>query len=221
MPSGNITAAINEAIRMCWDESIGYTFGGDGNPDSNGYDCSAFVIRSLYRAGFNVPAHRMGTAYMGPYLVTAGFTEMSFTSGMPMQSGDIVVINDGSYGHTYFYVENIQGYTDPTARTNAIGHLNYAKVEASSSRTSGYSYANGDPGTQPGDYNNPIGNGDYPRNGVGAHWEVWVHVLNPANINNGHPDSTVKVYRWSSPYDPQFDDKALVLLGSLLLFRRK
>ena len=27
MPS--LTAAINEAQRMCWDESIGYTFGGD------------------------------------------------------------------------------------------------------------------------------------------------------------------------------------------------
>lgn len=219
MPSGNLTAAINEAIRMCWDESIGYTFGGDGNPDSNGYDCSAFVIRSLYRAGFNVPANRMGTAYMGPYLVTAGFTELSYSSGMQLQSGDIFVINDGSYGHTFFYVENINGYTDSSGRSASIGHLSKCKVEASSSRTSGYSYANGDPGTIPGDVNNPVGNGDHPRNGVGAHWEVWVHAY--SSLTNGHSDNTVKVYRWSSPYDPQFDDKALVLLGSLLLFRRK
>ena len=210
MPSGNITAAINEAIRMCWDETIGYTFGGDGNPDSNGYDCSAFVIRSLYRAGFNVPAHRMGTAYMGPYLVTAGFTELSFTTGMTMQSGDIVVINDGSYGHTYFYVENVYGYSDypqgssPDYASNVtltFANLPYAKVEAYSSL--------GRPQT-----------GDNP-NSHGAHCEVWVHRLNTNYINNGHPDSTVKVYRWSSPYDPLFDDKALVLLGSLLLFRRK
>lgn len=219
MPSGNLTAAINEAIRMCWDETIGYTFGGDGNPDSNGYDCSAFVIRSLYRAGFNVPSSRMGTAYMGPYLVTAGFTELSYSSGMQLQSGDIFVINDGSYGHTFFYVENINGYTDSSGRSASIGHLNKCKVEASSSRTSGYSYANGDPGTIPGDVNNPVGNGDHPRNGVGAHWEVWVHAY--SSLTNGHPDSTVKVYRWPTPYDPQFSDKALVLLGSLLLFRRK
>ena len=61
--------------------------------------------------------------------------------------------------------------------------------------------------------------GDNP-NSYGSHCEVWVHRLNPAYINNGHPDSTVKVYRWSSPYDPLFDEKALVILGSLLLFRR-
>lgn len=211
MPSGNITAAINEAIRMCWDETIGYTFGGDGNPDSNGYDCSAFVIRSLYRAGFSVPSTRVGTGVMGQQvLVPAGFTELSFTTGMQMQSGDIVVINDGSYGHTYFYVENVYGYSDypqgssPDYASNVtltFDDLPYAKVEAYSSL--------GRP--QAGD--NP--------NSHGAHCEVWVHRLNTTYINNGHPDSTVKVYRWSSPYDPLFDDKALVLLGSLLLFRRK
>jgi len=211
MPNGNLTAAINEAIRMCWDETIGYTFGGDGNPDSNGYDCSAFVIRSLYRAGFSVPSTRVGTGVMGQQvLVPAGFTELSFTTGMQMQSGDIVVINDGSYGHTYFYVENVYGYSDypqgssPDYASNVtltFANLPYAKVEAYSSL--------GRP--QAGD--NP--------NSHGAHCEVWVHRLNTAYINNGHPDSTVKVYRWSSPYDPLFDDKALVLLGSLLLFRRK
>lgn len=211
MPNGNLTAAINEAIRMCWDETIGYTFGGDGNPDSNGYDCSAFVIRSLYRAGFSVPSTRVGTGVMGQQvLVPAGFTELSFTTGMQMQSGDIVVINDGSYGHTYFYVENVYGYSDypqgssPDYASNVtltFDNLPYAKVEAYSSL--------GRP--QAGD--NP--------NSHGAHCEVWVHRLNTNYINNGHPDSTVKVYRWSSPYDPLFDDKALILLGSLLLFRRK
>lgn len=211
MPNGNLTAAINEAIRMCWDETIGYTFGGDGNPDSNGYDCSAFVIRSLYRAGFAVPSTRVGTGVMGQQvLVPAGFTELSFSTGMQMQSGDIVVINDGSYGHTYFYVENVYGYSDypqgssPDYASNVtltFDNLPYAKVEAYSSL--------GRP--QAGD--NP--------NSHGAHCEVWVHRLNTNYINNGHPDSTVKVYRWSSPYDPLFDDKALVLLGSLLLFRRK
>lgn len=202
MPSGDLTRAIDEAIRMCWDETIGYTFGGDGNPDSNGYDCSAFVIRSLYRAGFAVPAQRVGTAYMGPYLVSAGFTELSYTSGMTMQSGDIVVINDGSYGHTYFYVENVYGYSDypqgsapdyASNVTRTFATLPYAKVEAYSSL--------GRP--QQGD--NPNSNG--------ACCEVWVHRLNPAYINNGHPDNSVKVYRWSTPYgDSSY-------LGALLLFK--
>ena len=211
MPSGNLTAAINEAIRMCWDETIGYTFGGDGNPDSNGYDCSAFIIRSLYRAGFSVPSTRVGTGVMGQQvLIPAGFTELSFTTGMQMQSGDIVVINDGSYGHTYFYVENVYGYSDfpqgsaPNYASNVtltFDILPYAKVEAYSSLGM----------TQSGDN----------ANSHGAHCEVWVHRLNPSYINNGHPDSTVKIYRWSTPYDPFFEEKGLVLLGSLILFRRK
>lgn len=211
MPTGNLTAAINEAIRMCWDESIGYTFGGDGNPDSNGYDCSAFVIRSLYRAGFSVPSSRVGTGTMGQsVLVPAGFTELSFNTGMQMQNGDIVVINDGSYGHTYFYVENIYGYSDypagsaPNYASNVTATfttLPYAKVEAYSSLGFGTTGDNA--------------------NSHGAHCEVWVHRLNPNYINNGHPDSTVKIYRWHSPYNPNIDSEALLILGSLLLFRRK
>lgn len=212
MPSGNLTAAINEAIRMCWDETIGYTFGGDGNPDSNGYDCSAFVIRSLYRAGFSVPSTRVGTGVMGQQvLVPAGFTELSFTTGMQMQSGDIVVINDGSYGHTYFYVESVYGYSDypqssgPNYAANVryvFDILPYAKVEAYSSL--GF--------TQTGD--NP--------NSYGSHCEVWVHRLNPAHINNGHPDSTVKVYRWSSPYYPLGNlGAAFALLMGCLSKRRR
>lgn len=202
MPSGDLTRAIDEAVRMCWDESIGYTFGGDGNPDSNGYDCSAFVIRCLYRAGFAVPSTRVGTAYMGPYLVAAGFTEIQYSSGMQMQPGDIVVINDGSYGHTYFYMENIYGYSDypqgsaPDYASNVtltFAQLPYAKVEAYS--TLGRPQA-----------------GDNP-NSHGACCEVWVHRLNPAYINNGHPDSTVKVYRWPGGY---VDDG---VIGALLLFK--
>lgn len=190
--AGSLQAAIDEAQRMAWDETIGYTWGGDGNPDSNGYDCSAFVIRCLYRAGFNVPAHRVGTGVMGQQvLVPAGFTEIPYTSGMPMQSGDIVVINDGSYGHTYFYVENVYGYSDypqgsapdyASNVTRTFATLPYAKVEAYSSLGR----------TQSGD--NP--------NSHGACCEVWVHRLNPNNITSGHPDNTCYVYRWPGGLNP-------------------
>lgn len=204
MPNGNINAALEEAQRMAWDESIGYTFGGDGNPDRNGYDCSAFVIRCLYRAGFNVPAQRVGTLYMGSYLRAAGFSELQYHTGMTMQSGDIVVINDGNYGHTYFYTENILAYTEIADGYNCHATKSivpYAKVEASSS------WGHPEAGDQANQY--------------GCHPEVWCHRLNPQYINNGHSDSTVKIYRWSTPYDPTIEGKYAVLLGSLILMRRK
>lgn len=166
---GNLQAAIDEAQRMTWDQSIGYTFGGDGNPDSNGYDCSAFVIRSLYRAGYNVPAHRVGTAYMKPVLQSAGFTIIpcTTTQNPPVESGDILVYThytdlahtDPDAGHTYFYVENIQAYTDANADSDNVGLVARAKVEAASSR-------------------GHTAQGDSRKNGTGAYWEVWSHAFN-------------------------------------------
>ena len=182
MPS--LRDAITEAQRMAWDESIGYTFGGDGNPDTNGYDCSAFVIRCLYRAGFAVPSSRVGTLYMGSYLIAAGFTEIQFSTGMTMQKGDIVCINDGSYGHCYFYMEDVYGYSeiaDGYSCHDWKGDLPYAKIEASSS------WGHPESGDNANQY--------------GAHCEVWVHRLDPQYINNTHPDSTVKIYRWPGGFD--------------------
>lgn len=210
---GNLQAAIDEAQRMTWDQSIGYTFGGDGNPDSNGYDCSAFVIRSLYRAGYNVPAHRVGTAYMKPVLQGAGFTIIpcTTTQNPPVKSGDILVYThytdlahtNPDAGHTYFYVENIQAYTDPGADSDNVGLVARAKVEASSSR-------------------NHTGNGDSRKNGTGAYWEVWSHAFSGPIIPTSYDVTSpyVDAYIARDPNGLNGDD--ILLLGAgLLLFKRK
>ena len=210
---GNLQAAIDEAQRMTWDQSIGYTFGGDGNPDSNGYDCSAFVIRSLYRAGYNVPAHRVGTAYMKPVLQGAGFTIIpcTTTQNPPVESGDILVYThytdlahtNPDAGHTYFYVENIQAYTDPGADSDNVGLVARAKVEASSSR-------------------NHTGNGDSRKNGTGAYWEVWSHAFSGPIIPTSYDVTSpyVDAYIARDPNGLNGDD--ILLLGAgLLLFKRK
>ena len=179
----NIQDALNEASRMAFDETIGYTYGGDGNPDSNGYDCSAFVIRCLYRAGYNVPATRVGAGYMKPYLITAGFNIIPVTASNPnepLHHGDILVMNhwDGSgLGHTTFYAENMQGYTDPSADSPNIGVCDKLKIEASSTR-------------------GHTGQGDSRKNGTGAYWEVWAH----------------KFYSpWYSGYDPTDPDDEIYI----------
>ncbi len=204
MPS--LRGAIEQAQRICWDESIGYYFG--GYSDSMGYDCSGLVCRVLYDNGFNVTNTRVGTAYLTSHLVNAGFIHIPYTSGMVMQHGDIVNINDGSYGHSYIYAENVNGYYDFPAGTDSshpndsawnvttdIRLLNYAKIEAYSS--------NGRP--QAGD--NP--------NSYGAHCEVWVHRLNPSNITNGHPDNTCDILRWPYEYDRDSDGGIIAALKIL------
>ena len=181
MPS--LRAAINEAMRMTWDQDIGYTFGGDGNPDSNGYDCSAFVIRSLNRAGFDVPSHRVGTAYMKPVLVQAGFTIIPCDSQNPdVQAGDILVYTHYSdlahehpdAGHTKFYMEDVIAYTDSSANSDHTGTVHKVFIEAASSR-------------------GHTSQGDSRKNGTGAYWEVWTHAYSGDMI----PSSD---YTVNSPY---------------------
>lgn len=178
---GNLQAAITEAQRMAWDETIGYTFGGDGNPDSNGYDCSAFVLRCLYRAGYSVPAHRVGTKDMKPALQSAGFTIIPCTTQNPdLKPGDIVVFThytdlahtNADRGHTCYYMEDVRAYTDSSATSANIGIVHKVKIEASSSR-------------------GHTGQGDSRKNGTGAYWEVWCHAYSGdfiyADPNDGYP----------------------------------
>lgn len=192
----SLRAAINEAMRMTWDESIGYTFGGDGNPDSNGYDCSAFVIRSLYRAGFDVPSHRVGTAYMKPVLVSAGFTIIPADSQSPdVLPGDILVYTHYSdlahehpdAGHTKFYMEDVRAYTDSSANSDHTGTVHRVFIEAASSR-------------------DHTGSGDSKKNGTGAYWEVWTHAFSGEMIPSSEYDVTsayVDAYiaRWPGGLD--------------------
>ena len=192
----NLLGALNTAMQICWDETHGYTIGGNMNPDT---DCSGLVWYALYNNGFNVGSTRFDTTSEGRILRDAGFTEYVYTPSFTPQHGDIFMYDEGggANGHTFFYAENVYGYTDSTGRSNSKGVLQHAKIEASSSRESGYQYPN-DPNTQPGDVNNPDQPGDYPRNGVGAYWEVWVHAYSSL-VYGSH---TWYVYRWGGTPPP-------------------
>ena len=192
----DLSGALTLAQQICWNETVGYTMGGDMNPDT---DCSGLVGYCLSQNGFSVN-RRWDTGTMITALQNyPGFTEYIYSSGFQWQHGDIAVYDEGGgrYGHTFFYAENVLGYTDNTGRTNTTGLLSTARIEASSSRTSGYSYADGDPGTIPGDVNNPNTTGDYPRNGVGAYWEVWVH---PFSFSEG--GHVWHIFRWQAGPGP-------------------
>ena len=183
--AGDLSAAIDQAMAICWDEGYGYNLGGMAQSHAAGVDCSGLVGRVLHDNGFNYPSYHVGTINMGPALIAAGFTEYNYNSSFQMQSGDIVVMNhlDMSGGHTFFYVEDIRAYTDPSADSANIGIVHRAKVEASSTR--GHTAA-----------------GDHRKNGTGAYWEVWCHAYSV--LINGYdwtdPGDTVRVYRYPGGY---------------------
>ena len=183
--AGDLNAAIDQAMAICWDEGYGYNLGGMAQSHAAGVDCSGLIGRVLHDNGFNYPSYHVGTINMGPALIAAGFTEYNYSSNFAMQSGDIVVMNhlDMSGGHTFFYVEDIRAYTDPSADSANIGIVHRAKVEASSTR--GHTAA-----------------GDHRKNGNGAYWEVWCHAYSV--LINGYdwtdPGDTVRVYRYPGGY---------------------
>lgn len=183
--AGDLNSAIDQAMAICWDEGFGYNLGGMAQSHAAGVDCSGLIGRVLHDNGFNYPSYHVGTINMGPYLIAAGFTEYNYNSSFQMESGDIVVMNhlDMTGGHTFFYVEDIRAYTDPSADSANIGTVHRAKVEASSTR--GHTAA-----------------GDHRKNGNGAYWEVWCHAYSV--LINGYdwtdPGDTVRVYRYPGGY---------------------
>lgn len=183
--AGDLNAAIDQAMAICWNEGYGYNLGGMAHSYAQGVDCSGLVGRVLSDNGFNYPSYHVGTINMGPALISAGFTEYQYTSSFQMQSGDIVVMNhlDMTGGHTFFYVEDIIAYTDPGADSAATGVVHRAKVEASSTR-------------------GHTAQGDHKKNGTGAYWEVWCHAYSV--LINGYdwtdPGDSVKVYRYPGGY---------------------
>lgn len=203
---GDLNAAIDQAMEICWDEGYGYNLGGMAQSHAAGVDCSGLVGRVLHDNGFNYPSYHVGTINMGPALIAAGFTEYNYTSSFQMQSGDIVVMNhlDMSGGHTFFYVEDIRAYTDPSADSANIGIVHRAKVEASSTR--GHTAA-----------------GDHRKNGNGAYWEVWCHAYSV--LINGYdwtdPGDTVRVYRYPGGYTGGSLYKYGALFLYHLLFRNR
>ena len=203
MPS--LSAAINQAISICWDETIGYNLGGMARSAAEGVDCSGLIGRCLSDAGgFNYPTYHVGTINMKTPLIAAGFQIIPVTSVLQTpQAGDIVVMNhlDLTGGHTYFYMENIQGYTDPGADSDTVGNVPYCKVEASSSR-------------------GHTGQGDSRKNGTGAYWEVWAHAFYPTAIYGGYdptdPNDEIYIARWPGGLDDNMVAKfAAVIFGFL------
>ena len=202
----NLSAAINQGISICWDESIGYKLGGMAHSSSDGVDCSGFVGRCLSDAGgFNYPSYHVGTINMRTPLQTAGFTIIPVTSLSQMPNpGDIVVMNhlDLTGGHTFFYMEDIQAYTDPSADSDNVGLVHNVKVEASSTR--GHT-------TQ----------GDHRKNGTGAYWEVWVHAYSSlyTEYDPTDPNDEIYIARW--PGGLSIDDILLWKRIRDIQFRRK
>lgn len=207
--AGNLTAAIDQAMAICWNEGYGYNMGGMAHSYSEGVDCSGLVGRVLSDNGFNYPSYHVGTINMGPALINAGFTELQYTgSSFVPVSGDIFVMNhlDMTGGHTFFYVEDIRAYTDYNADSANIGIVHRAKVEASSSR-------------------GHTAQGDHKKNGTGAYWEVWCHAY--YQLVTGYdwtdPGDSVKVYRYPGGYQPLTlkAAAAMALMGTFVRNRRK
>ena len=194
---GDLNNFISRAMAYCWDESHGYTNGGMGYPD---FDCSGFIGRCLYEAGFNYPSYHVGTMNMDDNpmssmntLGAAGFQLIHVTDLNdipPLQHGDIFVLNSytsdwqANGGHTFIYCENINAYIDPEAYSDVVSTVAHAKVEASSSRGE----------TSPGDHR---------RDGTGAYWEVWCHayaILVSSYYDPQDPDynNYVTIARWNS-----------------------
>lgn len=186
--SNNLNAAIAQAMSICWDESIGYRLGGMAIDSSDGVDCSGLIGRCLSDAGgFNYPSYHVGTINMKVALFAAGFTIIDIDSltwlDQNIQSGDIVVMNhlDMTGGHTFFYVENIQAYTDYTAYSDNVGLVQRAKVEASSTR-------------------GHTADGDHRRDRTGAYWEVWCHAFYElvSGYDPTDPNDEIFIARWGS-----------------------
>ena len=202
----NLSAAINQGISICWDEGYGYNLGGMARSYAEGVDCSGFIGRCLSDAGgFNYPSYHVGTINMKTPLQNAGFTIIPVTSLSQMPNpGDIVVMNhlDMTGGHTFFYMEDIQAYTDPNAYSDNVGLVHNVKVEASSTR--GHT-------TQ----------GDHRRDGTGAYWEVWVHAYHSlyTEYDPDDPNDEIYIARW--PGGLSIDDILLWKRIRDIQFRRK
>lgn len=188
----NIRDCLTEAERICWDESIGYTWG--GWTDAMGYDCARFVWRCLYAAGFPVASTPFaGTSAMETYLPSIGFQMLNPADpNFTPKDGDIFEYTDydpqgqATAGHTFFYFENVIGYVngqDWRTCDSTTGLLTSARVEASGIHNH----------PEPGDQDN----------GHGAHTEVWIHAYNSLG-------PAYRVYRWPS------DDDEIETLAALL-----
>ena len=189
MPS--LRGAVEQAMRICWDEGYGYRLGGTARSHADGVDCSGLINRVLHDNGFKYPSSHVGTKNMKSKLKSAGFKIKVVSSKSQLasliQPGDIVVMNHypvGEGGHTFIYMEDVYAYTDYRAYSDNTGTVSKVKVEASSSR-------------------GETAQGDHRRNGTGAYWEVWTHAyyeLCP-DYDPSDPNDEVYIAHWPGGLD--------------------
>lgn len=188
MPS--LRGAVNQAMRICWDEGFGYRLGGTARNHADGVDCSGLINRILHDNGFKYPSSHVGTIHMKSRLRSAGFKIKVVSSKSQLasliQPGDIVVMNhlDMTGGHTFIYMEDVEAYTDYRAYSANTDVVHKVKVEASSSR-------------------GETAQGDHRRGGTGAYWEVWVHAY--YDLTNDYdpadPNDEVYIAHWPGGLD--------------------
>ena len=189
MPS--LRGAVEQAMRICWDEGYGYRLGGTARSHADGVDCSGLINRVLHDNGFKYPSSHVGTKNMKSKLKSAGFKIKVVSSKSQLasliQPGDIVVMNHypvGEGGHTFIYMEDVYAYTDYRAYSDNTGTVAKVKVEAASSR-------------------GETAQGDHRRNGTGAYWEVWTHAyyeLCP-DYDPSDPNDEVYIAHWPGGLD--------------------
>ena len=189
MPS--LRSAVEQAMRICWDEGYGYNLGGMARSHADGVDCSGLIGRVLKDNGFKYPSYHVGTKNMKSKLKSAGFKIKVVSSRSQLadliQPGDIVVMNHypvGEGGHTFIYMEDVEAYTDYTATSANKDIVHKVKVEAASSR-------------------GETAQGDHRRYGTGAYWEVWVHAyysLCP-DYDPSDPNDEVYIAHWPGGLD--------------------
>ena len=189
MPS--LRGAVEQAMRICWDEGYGYRLGGTARSHADGVECSGMINRVLHDNGFKYPSSHVGTKNMKSKLKSAGFKIKVVSSKSQLasliQPGDIVVMNHypvGEGGHTFIYMEDVYAYTDYRAYSDNTGTVAKVKVEAASSR-------------------GETADGDHRRNGTGAYWEVWTHAyyeLCP-DYDPSDPNDEVYIAHWPGGLD--------------------
>ncbi len=189
MPS--LRGAVEQAMRICWDEGYGYRLGGTARSHADGVDCSGLINRVLHDNGFKYPSSHVGTKNMKSKLKSAGFKIKVVSSKSQLasliQPGDIIVMNHypvGEGGHTFIYMEDVYAYTDYRAYSDNTGTVAKVKVEAASSR-------------------GETAQGDHRRNGTGAYWEVWTHAyyeLCP-DYDPSDPNDEVYIAHWPGGLD--------------------
>ena len=181
----DINGAILSAMAYCWDETHGYTLGGNMNPDT---DCSGLVWQALHDNGFDVGSYRWNTGTMINILrAYGGFEEHIYNSSFQLQHGDICVHREEEveHGHACMIAQNVLAYTanvwnysgNMANYPDTTGVVNLAKIEAYSNR--------GHPA-----------NGDQANN-AGAHCEVFVHSFEGLSSSYQW-----RIFRWTGSPSP-------------------